>query len=216
MTLTSYPLYEAAKLIACAYRPDANPKFKEEIKATKGGDSRAYLLKNDFLIIPGSDSFADYAKYNFRILGLGRKKLKLNTDTAKGASGTIWHQGFLRHAQEIHQWLGTRRPKLIIGHSLGAASTQILSMSYKVSGIAFASPRPHRGKTTVTNSKYCLSICRTDDPVCKLPGGFNHMGQVRYLTHKSGKGLMRHKPTHYMSVLLNNKTPKKVPGRWKS
>ena len=216
MTLVSYPIYEAAKLVACSYEPERHPKFKKRIADQKGGDSRAYLLDNSFLIIPGSDSFTDYAKYNFRILGIGRKKLKLNTKTAKGDSGTIWHQGFLKHAQEIDRWLDGRRPKLIIGHSLGAASTQILSMSYKRTGIAFASPRPHKGKNPVKNGSYCLSICRTDDPVCDLPNGFSHMGRSIYLTHKSGNGFLRHNTRHYMSVVLNNKTPKKLPARWKN
>ena len=216
MPLTSYPLNEAAKLVACSYNPADNPSFDAQVKDRKGGDSRAYLLNNDFLIIPGSDSFADYAKYNFRIAGIGRKKLKISTKTKKGESGTKWHQGFLKHAQEIQTWLGNRRPTLIIGHSLGAASTQILSMTYKVSGIAFASPRTHTGSNSGPNSKYCLSICRTDDPVCKVPSSFNHMGRVIYLKHKDDRGLVRHNPWQYMKVLKKNTTPNKVPARWKS
>lgn len=216
MTLISYPLLEAAKLVACSYDPDANPTFKKLIKKEKKGDARAYLLTNNFLIIPGSDSFADYAKYNLRLIGVGQKKLKVSTATTRDDKGHNWHQGFLRHSNEIQAWLGDRVPDMIIGHSLGAATTQVLSMSLKVSGIAFAPPRPYKGRSPVHSSKYCLNICRVDDPVCNVPRGFSHIGKAIYLTPKSGKGVFRHKMHYYMKALQKNTTPKKVPGRWKS
>ncbi len=51
---------------------------------------------------------------------------------ATGDSGKhAWHAGFLKHAQTVHASVSgmPEPPKLIIGHSLGAASAQIVGAS---------------------------------------------------------------------------------------
>lgn len=167
-------------------------------------DVQALFLKGEILLISGSNSVADYLKFNLRVLNIGGKRFRLNDDdTEAGASGTVWHQGFLRHAQVIFACLESERlrPKYIIGHSLGAAATQILVRTYGVPGIGFAASRPRRSPGTIKHSDLCLCINRDDDKVCDLPGSFHHMGTV----HRTrGKGSLLgpdHSMKHYRRVI---------------
>jgi hypothetical protein len=52
-----------------------------------------------------------------------------------------YHRGFLLHASRIKAFLGDRVPSFIIGHSLGAASAQILGTHFNVPTICLASPQ---------------------------------------------------------------------------
>lgn len=210
-----YPVLDAARLAAHAYAPELAPNVRATIVDRLAGAARAYLLSNGVLLIPGSDEIADYFSFNLRILRLGETQYDLAIPgTAKGASGTVWHQGFLAHAKLIHDWMGDRRPKVIIGHSLGAAATQILSKSWAVTGIGFASPRTRATQSTVRNDKFCLNICRTDDPVCGLPGHFSHLGRVVYLDSRGKAGLFSHAMHHYVDILIRANGLAGLPAKW--
>ncbi|WP_299045511.1 hypothetical protein [uncultured Tateyamaria sp.] len=192
--------------LAAAWRDDLNDH-----------DVQAIFLKGDILLIPGSNSVMDYLRYNLRVLNIAGKKYRLSdADTEKGASGTVWHQGFLRHAKVIYDWLEREkyRPKYIIGHSLGAAATQILVRTYGVPGIGFASPRPRRSPGSIKHSSLCLCLNRDDDKVCDLPGSFHHLGRVHRARAKfSGLG-PDHSMKHYRRVIDEQQLAGKLGTHW--
>ena len=107
-----------------------------------------------------------------------------------------------------------QRPDYIIGHSLGAAATQILSKSYHVPGIAFAAPRPRKHRGTLANTDLCLCINRSDDPVCALPGSFNHIGTVHLCKASSSVFGPDHKMKHYRKVIDEQHAAGLMPAKW--
>jgi len=199
----TYKILEAAELASQVYEPHKHPSFRKKIAFEHKGHAQAVMLKDGTLVIAGSNSAVDYLRYNFRPLGAGRKKMTVNAvDTARGTSGTVWHQGFLLHAREIQSWLVriNRTPKFIIGHSLGAATTQILCKGYGVPGIAFAAPRPCKARVSPIKSSKCLAILRTDDIVAKVPTKFVHLAETIQLRPSVWMGI-KHKMTHYERIL---------------
>lgn len=216
MTITIYPVKEAAKLAAHSYDIDAEPTLKSMVvDECPFPGAEAYLLNNGFLLIPGTNSLLDHIRFNFRPFRIGHQQYDLATSsTTKGASGTLWHQGFFAHAKGIYDWMGGRRPTVIIGHSLGAASTQILSKSWARTGIGFAAPRPRKARGPVVRDNLSLSICREDDPVCALVGSFHHMGHRAYLRHARPLPDLNHNMTAYLDVLDNNVGTDAVPLKW--
>lgn len=212
----TFNIAEAARLAQQSYHADDHPALKRMITHRHKGHAQALYLKDDTLLILGSNSAVDYLRYNFRPLRAGSPKMTVKSvATAKGTSGTVWHQGFLQHAREIQDWLGVikRRPKFIIGHSLGAATTQILSKGYKVPGIAFAAPRPCKARMGPIKSSLCLAINRTDDIVAKVPSSFQHLAQTIVLKPSKFQGV-RHKMTHYVTILDAARKAGQVPKSW--
>ena len=76
----------------------------------------AYMLNNRCLVIPGSNSFWDYAKFNLRLLNIGMPRLNLRLrkrdkkevkSTVRDKTGIVWHQGFFTHANHISKWIGS-------------------------------------------------------------------------------------------------------------
>lgn len=197
------------------------------VKSCPHANVEAYMLSNGCLLIPGSNSFADYVWFNLRVKNAGSKKLSLSYMHAKndvfsagskqGASRTFWHQGFLAHANIIYKWIGNdpaNWPRLIIGHSLGAASAQILSKTFVTPAIGFAAPRLRKTAGAVKHDNLSLSICRDDDIVCSLPTGFHHTGQTKVLYHKNRKSGLNHKMECYIDALENQKSGLSVPSVW--
>lgn len=187
----------------------------------------AYMLSNNCLLIPGSNSFADYVRFNLRVIKAGAKQLTLSykhadkevfsKETKAGASRTIWHQGFFSHANIISKWIGADQsdwPSLIIGHSLGAASAQILSKTFVSPAIGFAAPKLRKVNGRIKHDHLSLSICRADDIVCSLPSGFHHTGQTRQLIHKNRKRGLNHNMTAYIDALENQKPGLNIPTVW--
>ena len=185
------------------------------------------MLSNGCLLIPGSNSFADYIRFNLRIIRLGAKQLKLtykqgdnevfSEDAKAGASRTIWHQGFLAHATIIYDWIGKDQsnwPNLVIGHSLGAASAQILSKTFVTPAIGFAAPKLRKVNGRINHDHLSLSICRDDDVVCTLPGGFHHTGQIKKLIHKKRKRGLNHNMKAYIDALENQAPGLNIPTVW--
>jgi len=208
-------LTDAAIFAQQSYKPQTiqSPRITDSLDTDD--DVQAYLTETGVLLLPGSNSILDYFHFNLRVFRIGHTRYRLASNgTERGASGTIWHQGFLIYARRVYAWLGDRRPKLIIGHSLGAAATQILSKSYNVPGIGFAAPRPKKGGGAVQHDDKCLSICRIDDTVCGLPPNFNHMGDARFFEPRSNNWGLDHSMKNYRKILDNHKGPDKLPVLW--
>ncbi len=180
-------------------------------------DVQAHMLEGGILLLPGSNSFNDYLKFNLRPLRLGRRKLIMDADKAEtGASGTVWHQGFLAYSSVIFHWLliNNLNPNFIIGHSLGAAAAQILSKSYKVPAIGFAGPRPKFSRNRVKHDRKCLLINRGDDPVPKLPSRFFHLATVKRITPAQNERGLRHSMRHYRAIIDKGLEQNLLPSHW--
>lgn len=233
-----YSVMSSAKLAKLAYKLKPHKETSADTKLDKDHQLKvvkrcpepgveAYMLSNNCLLIPGSNSFADYMRFNLRKIRAGSKQLTLNythgnqdvfsSKTKAGASRTIWHQGFLAHANIIMDWIGDDPndwPRFIIGHSLGAAAAQILSKTFVAPAIGFAAPRLRKGDGPIKHDHLSLSICREDDIVCSLPSGFHHTGQTRNLAHKKRKSGLNHKMKAYIDALKNQKPGLNIPRYW--
>ncbi|MFY0619980.1 peptidoglycan-binding protein [Shimia sp.] len=186
----------------------------------------AYMLNNRCLLVPGSNSFWDYAKFNLRLLNFGMPRLALrlskrdrkdDKNTVRADSGIVWHQGFFTHAHHINKWIGSdpaNWPRLIVGHSLGAASAQILSTIWSTPSIGFAAPRIRKSAVPSKYRNLSLSICRNDDLVCRFPRGFKRMGESRILIHKSPAKGLNHKMSAYIDAMQNRVSGLDIPKRW--
>ena len=213
-----YEIMRAAKLIEAAYVGPTHRSLRQHLRATLDeNDVQALYLQQDILLIPGSNSVADYLKFNLRVLNVGGKRYRLNDDdTERGASGTVWHQGFLRFSKVIYNWIEREnlKPKYIIGHSLGAAATQVLVRTYGVPGIAFAAPRPRRSRGAIKHSSLCLCLNRDDDPVCDLPPNFHHMGKIHRARARRSAFGPSHKMKHYRRVVEEQQTAGVLSHAW--
>mgnify|MGYP000170945226 CR=1 FL=1 len=209
-----FSVHDAAELAEISYHPFNHQLTKSRIvKQIRQDHVSAYLLDDNVLLIPGSDSVWDYARYNLRPFRIGEKKYTLSSGETGKAVGGFWHQGFLAHANIIFETLKATPPRFIIGHSMGAASAQILSMMWDVPSIGFAAPRVFLGDANVPAKPLNLSIFRSDDVVGWLPSDkFSHAGKALELKIESG--FPRHKMRHYRSVLKNRKFNADVPDVW--
>lgn len=214
----SYDIALAAKMVEASYRGASHRSLARDVQAELDkNDVQALFLKQKILLIPGSNSVSDYLKFNLRVLNIGGKRYRLNDDdTEKGASGTVWHQGFLTFAKEIYDWLEREnlRPKYIMGHSLGAAATQILVRTYGVPGIAFAAPRPRRSSGSIKHSNLCLCLNRDDDSVCDLPPSFHHMGRVHRARAAASVFGPDHSMKHYGRVVGEQISAGRLGKKW--
>jgi hypothetical protein len=212
-----YKLKDAATLAEASYKSGRIIK-PPVIKSLDHNDVQAHLLKGNILLLPGSNSVRDYVKFNLRPLRLGNQRMVLKTATSaeKGASGTKWHQGFLRYSTEIFDWLQKEgvRPNYIIGHSLGAAAAQILSKTYNTPAIGFAAPRPKWSKHGVVQDGRCLLINRTDDPVPKVPSAYHHMGKTKLFKSVKHKSVFAHSMRHYVNIIKEDDRFEILPEKW--
>lgn len=207
-------IMDAAKLAQASYKPHliTSPQITDSLDQ---GGVQAHLCSDGTLLLPGSNSLLDYAHFNLRVFNVGGKKYRLSAkSTERGASGTVWHQGFLKYSKAVFDWVGSRKPKLIIGHSLGAAAAQILSKSWNRHAIGFAAPRPKSTGGPVAHADKCLLICRVDDVVCSLTPGFHHLGDARFLEPESVNWGGDHSMKNYIRILSKNKGPDRIPARW--
>ncbi len=207
-------LSDAALLAQAAYKPHL-VKSPRIIDSLDHGEVQAHLTEDGILLLSGSNSLLDYAHFNLRVFNVGGRKFRLAAkDTERGASGTLWHQGFLIYARAVFDWVGDRRPRILIGHSLGAAAAQILSKSWDRPAIGFAPPRPKKGGGAVAHDDKCLLICRVDDVVCSLTPGFHHMGDARFLEPEAINWGGDHSMKNYIRILQKNVGPDPVPDSW--
>lgn len=210
----SMGIINAAELADISYHALGHQKTRSRIVThVHQDDVTAYLLDDGTLLIPGSDSVFDYARYNLRPFRIGGKKYTLGSSETGEALGGFWHQGFLAHSMVIYEKLKKTPPKFIIGHSMGAASAQILSLLWNVPSIGFAAPRVYLGRASVPSKPLNLSIWRSDDIVGWLPSDkFSHAGHAVEL--KIASGMPRHKMKHYRSALTDPNFKNAVPNAW--
>lgn len=210
----SFSVINAAALAEISYHAYSHQKTKSHIRTIVNEDDvRAYLLDDGTLLIPGSDSVLDYARYNLRPFRIGGKKYTLGSSDTGQALGGFWHQGFLAHSMVIYKSLKKTPPDFIIGHSMGAASAQILSLLWNVPSIGFAAPRVYLGRASMPAKPLNLSIWRSDDVVGWLPSDkFSHAGHAVEL--KIASGLPRHKMKHYRRALTDPNFKNAVPNAW--
>ena len=211
-------LQRAATLVANSYKKSRNHgSLTADVDIPfDEGDVQALLMNNRTLLIPGSNSVWDYIKFNFRPFNIGGKKYSFKTQTTGEKIGHIWHQGFLAHAMAVHAKFDQKRPNLIIGHSLGAASAQVLSMIWDVPAICFAAPRVYLGGGAIGDKNKCLCIVLEDDPVRNLPTNkFDYVGDVRPLG-KNNLFRMKHRMSHYEKAVMDPAIKSKLPDQWPS
>ena len=165
---------------------------------------QAYLLKDRTLVIPGTNDTSDWRR-NLNVGPIGR-----------GASGRGWHQGFLQHANRVYSFAAPHRPKLVLGHSLGAAAAQIVAVSLGIPAICFASPRTLRGQRWFRGEFRILNINRNDDVVTRMPPrvlGFRHIGKVhvlRIVEEAQGNHALR----HYLRAMEFGRCSPELPENW--
>lgn len=181
-------LMEAAELARQSYfGPDSLPP----LKAKNTDTAQAYLTMDDVLVIPGTNEFADWTKYNLQAFNAkGSQVGWAGANPAIGAA--IWHFGFARHALEVVIFLGARQPKFIIGHSLGAGSAQILACHYQVPTVCFASPRPRFGTDKLPGEGWAINLVNNEDiigAILAAEAGFRRVGSVRGLSPTATGGL---------------------------
>ncbi len=213
-----YPIKTAAQLAEASYSATQHPSVAPRVlRSLDDNDVQAHFLDNGILLIPGSNSVWDYLKFNLRVLNIGGKQYRVSDGTSQnGASGTLWHQGFLAHAKAIWDWMQAhdQKPVFVIGHSLGAAATQILTKSFAVPGIGFAAPRPRKHRGAVARGDLCLCVNRDDDLVCTLPGRFNHLGRVHRCRAAQSSFGPDHSMKHYRKVIDEQRQAGLLPDLW--
>ena len=199
----SISVFDAGDLISKAYADKLGTLVKNQVDVN---GVQAFYLKNGILVVPGTNERADWIDFN------------LNID-AKGDSGRFYHGGFLKHAQMVYMFAKALRPKAIVGHSLGAASAQIVGKSLKVPTIAFASPKVLRGKTKVTGEGWVANFLRRDDTVCHMPPGigrnkYRHIGATYWMSPDGVNGGEDHRIDNYLSIMKAPRYKTSVPKTW--
>ncbi len=206
-------LNEAAALMNKVYYQTHTVQIKEQIDI-KG--VQAYLVDGDILVIPGTNQFSDWFRFNFDVYDLFGGQSD-GWEVAAGDSGARWHAGFLEHAMTVYAFAKTLRPKFIIGHSLGAASAQIVGSSLQIPTIGFASPKPNKGRQRLKGEEFVLNICRTDDTVCHVPMGFlgfRHVGNTYWISPDGINVGEDHRIDEYIELMSENRVAQHLPATW--
>ena len=206
-------LDDAARIMVDTYEGANNADVK--IKIDVAGVQAAFL-KNGILVIPGTNELSDWLDFNLNLAHNAPPDTHGFT-VVPGDSGAMWHAGFLEHAQIVYAFAKPLQPKMIIGHSLGAASAQIVGSSLKVPTIAFASPGTKRGKSRVAGEPWVINLCRLDDAVCHVPPklmGFRQIGSRYWLNPRIPDPDERHSMPNYISALGEPHIRERVPGEW--
>ncbi len=184
---------KAAELLETGYAGG----FGSEVQSKPaGGDGvQAYLLNDGTLVIPGTNEPTDWTKYNLNIFSMKQYKK---------SNGIRFHSGFLDHAQAVLAWARNKNVKCITGHSLGAASAQILGPILNVPVVNFASPKVSLKRfTRYQNEGRVLNFNRKDDRVTKVGGWiFRHLGRVEVLDPQGPHIGGDHKVKFYRELLV--------------
>ena len=164
---------------------------------------QASMLSDGTLVIPGTNETSDWKAFNFNV--------------GKGERNRNWHAGFLKHASVVYPFAKGANAKRVIGHSLGAASAQIVAAWLEVPGICFASPRPLRGRTRVKGEHRIMNVCRLDDAVCSLPPsflGFRQVGKVFWLRPGEKQSEGSHQLKDYLRAMKKEASNPDLPDDW--
>ena len=177
--------------------------------------AQALMLEHNVLVIPGSNEVIDWIR-NVNVYNILGKKYKAKAQ-AKSRTGAILHSGFNRHATLVSAFAKENDAKFIIGHSLGAATAQILGSWMGVPAVGFASPRVKLGPRKVKNESKILNICRMDDLVTRVPPsemGFRRLGRtVRLVAPEPNPGL-DHSMERYIEALSFETLEGRLPRTW--
>jgi len=198
--MTTLKLVDAAQHVRATY---ANANAHQIIHSYNKDGVQACILKGGLLVIPGTNEKRDWWRFNFNVL--------------RGFSGSLWHDGFYNHARTVFNWAKPLKPRFIVGHSLGAASAQIVGMSLGVPTIAFASPRPLKGRLVSTQGRWIININRRDDRVCGLPplaAGFNHVGRADWIGPLRFNFGEDHRMGNYIGLLKQERVKRRLPPHW--
>jgi len=205
---------EACDIAQAAYEGHSREEIAAEIDIR---GVQAYFLKSGVLSIPGSNEAYDWFEYNTRVNDPSMDGVAF--DVAPGDSGSQFHAGFLDHAQTVYTFAKGLKPKFIVGHSLGAASAQIVGTSLRVPTIAFASPRTLKGKPSnrLRGEGWVVNYCRVDDTVCHFPRNhkdFRVLGSQYWLNPDEINVGEDHSMKNYRKALKSRKIRERVPMQW--
>lgn len=177
--------------------------------------AQAVVTKNDILLIPGTNQLSDWFT-NFDVFDIIGKKFRAK-DAAKSKTGAMFHAGFWEHAMNLHGFAKENKVKFIIGHSLGAATAQILGVALNVPAVGFASPRVKKGKRKLKYENQILNICRADDLVTRVPpseAGFRRLGKTVRLVPPSVEKGLDHSMNDYLKALSFSPFEGELPKSW--
>tara|TARA_R110002074_G_scaffold9848_5_gene38367 strand:- start:153 stop:794 length:642 start_codon:yes stop_codon:yes gene_type:complete len=206
-------LLDAADMVAETYAGTNKSDIETSIDVA---GVQAVYLKNGTLVIPGTNEFADWFDFNLKF-GNTSTVEGHGFEVVPGDSGALWHAGFLEHAQMVYMFAKGVRPKFIVGHSLGAASAQIVGMSLRVPTVAFASPNTCRTRDRMQNEGWVVNICRIDDAVCHVPPkflGFRTIGSRYWLKPDELDTEEDHKIHNYANLLKLKRIKDQVGAHW--
>tara|TARA_R110002124_G_scaffold53185_8_gene152577 strand:- start:612 stop:1244 length:633 start_codon:yes stop_codon:yes gene_type:complete len=196
---------KAGELVQLSYSGRLGPRVKASLDR---GGVQAYFLNDGTLVIPGSNEFQDYTDFNLRL------RRVLHTDKRK------YHGGFLTHAKAVLAWLDEKNlhPTRITGHSLGAASAQIVGSHLAKPTVAFASPKVLQGSDRLNGEGWVANFQRVDDPICNLPLGdenFRHIGSRLWMASPVDEGGgLKHKVKYYLALINDKNSNTKIPRVW--
>lgn len=210
---------QCADLVADSYTAVKNKKRGRNTQGVahyldKRG-AQAVMLAHDVLVIPGSNELIDWIR-NVNVYNILGKTYKAKAQ-AKSRTGAILHSGFNQHANLIAKFAKEHDAKFIIGHSLGAATAQILGSWMGVPAVGFASPRVKLGLRGVKNEHKVLNICRLDDLVTHVPPsevGFRRLGKTVQLVAPAANPGLDHSMPNYIKALGYETLGEKLPRTW--
>jgi hypothetical protein len=204
---------DAARMMADCYAgtDDADVDTRIDVAGVQ-----ATWRKDGVLVIPGTNELSDWFDFNLALGGIHPVDGH-GFDVVAGDSGALWHAGFLEHAQRVYMFAKAVRPRFIVGHSLGAASAQIVGMSLAVPTIAFASPQCCRSRERMANEGWVVNVCRLDDGVCHTPPaflGFRTIGSRYWLTPDDPDTDGTHSIDNYAAMLRLKRVRDRLPVDW--
>ncbi|SFB08418.1 Lipase (class 3) [Poseidonocella pacifica] len=206
-------LLRAADLMQQFYSSPNRPDVVEGIDIN---GVQAYYTREGVLIIPGTNEFSDWFEFNFDLFNRSPGESH-GFEVVSGDSGARYHAGFLEHARMVYAFAKPLRPKLIVGHSLGAASAQIVGSSLGIPTVAFASPRVVRQRTGIGNEHHVINLCRTDDFVTQVPPGllgFRHIGKVYWMNPDGLNFYEDHRIAEYIDIMCEARIKPHLPEFW--
>ena len=177
----------------------------------KGDNALAYLTHDNTLYVVGTNDSADW----FNNLALWSVRgSRYAAFRASQVQTARWHAGFLRHAHLVVTKLGNTRPRFVVGHSLGGAVAQVLSVHYLCPGVTFGSPKACQDN--IAHSQH-LNVIYKKDPVPEWPdtGGFySWVGSEKFLPEDGGTDWPHHNMKQYMRRVDAGLASGLLPKHW--
>lgn len=207
----SIQLIEATKLLTQAYQ---NPTALRPLLVHKRPQfAQSYLLADRTLVIPGINERADrLAALNQLHVPGSRYGWSRYSSTISNA---IWIAMFCQYAFEVVRVFHPYRPRIIIGHSLGAGVAQIVAHYYDCPAICFATPavKSHRGPSLPDRLDVLNVLTKGDWLPALLPHGpvVKRIGQTFTVPVTTGSG-NPHSMKSYVDAV--KAAPSYLPTKW--